>query len=569
MKGVKMNYQKYMSYPTVAISGRTWPDQVISRAPVWCSVDLRDGNQALDVPMDIDQKMALFTVLVNIGFKEIEVGFPAASAVEFAFVRKLIEEDRIPQDVTIQVLTQARPDLIKRTFTAVQGARQAIVHVYNSTSVAQRKVVFRMGQEEIKHLAMEGVSLVKDLACQSGKTHIQLEYSPESFTGTELDYALNICEAVKDIWAPTPQDKMIINLPSTVEMSTPNIFADRIEWFSKQISGRESVIISVHTHNDRGTAVAAAELAVMAGADRVEGALFGNGERSGNMDIITMALNLFSQGVDPCLDFRHINEIRDVYQQCTRMPVHPRHPYCGDLVYTAFSGSHQDAISKGMRAHRSSGAQHWDVPYLPIDPQDIGRSYEALIRINSQSGKGGIAYVLEKDFGLEIPHWMQRDVGRVIQKEADRMGRELSAKAIYDVFIGSYQKIKKPLEWVRCFHSDSDNRTDRPQDLDTDIRLKVRFQGCPKTVVGKGNGPVDAVVKALEREFNLGLRLIRYFEHAIAQGSDAQAIAYVQFEDAQKKSYFGVGIDPNIVHASVKSVISGVNHFWAEQKDAD
>ena len=431
----KMKYQKYAAYPAVTLSARSWPDKSITKAPVWCSVDLRDGNQALPVPMSVEEKVSMFQLLVSIGFKEIEVGFPSASATEFAFVRRLVDEHLVPDDVTIQVLTQAREHLIRKTFAAISGAKHAIVHLYNSTSSLQRDVVFRKNREEIKAIAVEGTALVRRLNDECGNTGIRFEYSPESFTGTELDYALDVCHAVMDAWGASKDDKIILNLPSTVEMSSPNIYADRIEWFCRNIKSRDAVLISVHAHNDRGTAVATAELALMAGADRVEGALFGNGERCGNMDMVTMALNLFSQGVDPELDFSDLPRIREVYRRCTRMDIHPRHPYSGELVYTAFSGSHQDAISKGMKAQPHSPGGLWAVPYLPIDPEDVGCNYEAIVRINSQSGKGGVAYVLEKEYGLQIPKWMQPDFAEAVQAVADTTGVELSVEQINELFL--------------------------------------------------------------------------------------------------------------------------------------
>ncbi|MGB8247710.1 MAG: 2-isopropylmalate synthase, partial [Chlorobium sp.] len=474
MKKKGMNYRKYTAYPAVDIVGRTWPDNTISKAPIWCSVDLRDGNQALPVPMSVDEKVAMFQLLVSIGFKEIEVGFPSASATEFAFVRRLVEQHLIPDDVTIQVLTQAREHLIRKTFEAVRGTDRAIVHLYNSTSRQQRDVVFRKNREEIKAIAVEGTKLVRRLKEESGNSGIRFEYTPESFTGTELDYALEVCHAVMDAWGVGPEDSIIINLPSTVEMSRPNIYADRIEWFCRNIKNRDAVLISVHAHNDRGTAVATAEFAMMAGADRVEGALFGNGERCGNMDIVTMALNLFSQGVDPELDFSDLPRIREVYRKCTRMDVHARHPYAGELVYTAFSGSHQDAISKGMKAHQGSQDGIWDVPYLPIDPQDVGCNYEAIVRINSQSGKGGVAYVLELDYGIQIPKWMQPDFAEAVQAVADRTGEELSPERIHELFHEEYVKLKEPFVLKKCHISWDDEDPGRIDEEATIITCTVQ-----------------------------------------------------------------------------------------------
>lgn len=554
MKSSKMPFYRYRPYPQVDLPNRAWPQQVITQAPVWCSVDLRDGNQALSTPMSVSDKVEMFQMLVGIGFKEIEVAFPSASQVEFDFVRQLIEEGRIPDDVTIQVLTQAREHLIYRTFEALKGVKRAIVHLYNSTSTRQREVVFHKDKAGIMKIATDGAALMAKLKSQMGPSDIRFEYSPESFTGTELDYALEICQAVMEVWQPTPENKVIMNLPATVEMSTPNVYADRIEWFVRHIKDRESVVMSVHTHNDRGTAVAAAELAVMAGAERVEGALFGNGERTGNMDIMTMAMNLFSQGIDPKLDFSDIDRIRDVYTRCTRMDVHARHPYAGELVYTAFSGSHQDAINKGIKAQGPSKDQPWDVPYLPIDPQDVGRDYESIIRINSQSGKGGIAYVMENDWGIRIPKEMQADFAKAVQKKTEEEGTELSSRKIRDCFEQEYLKPVGSYEVRSCvIHTENDNRRE------TTVTAVIRHEGKDITMTSKGNGPVDAFVHGLSEYAKVSLDVSMYAEHALAQGSGAEAVAYIGIKRDAGVVAFGVGVDANISTASIKAVVCALN----------
>lgn len=561
MKKNAMNYRKYTAYPAVEITGRTWPDKTITKAPVWCSVDLRDGNQALPVPMSVDEKVAMFQLLVSIGFKEIEVGFPSASATEFAFVRRLIEQHLIPSDVTIQVLTQAREHLIRKTFEAVRGADRVIVHLYNSTSRQQRDVVFRKNRDEIREIAVIGTTLVRQLKEESGNSAIRFEYSPESFTGTELDYALEVCHAVMDAWGADEHEKIILNLPSTVEMSRPNIYADRIEWFSRNLRNRNAALISVHAHNDRGTAVATAELALMAGADRIEGALFGNGERCGNMDIVTMALNLFSQGVDPELDFSDLPRIREVYCKCTRMDVHPRHPYAGDLVYTAFSGSHQDAISKGMKALQGSKDGVWDVPYLPIDPQDVGCNYEAIVRINSQSGKGGVAYVLEQDYGIQIPKWMQPDFAEAVQAVADRTGEELSPERIHDLFHKEYVKLSEPFLLKKCHISWDDEDPDRNDEEATIITCTVQMKDSEFHIDAKGNGPVDAFVKGFVDVSGLDFSIENYSEHAIGSSAGALAVAYIRIGCTDGRVSFGAGIDSNISLASIKAIMSALNRL--------
>ena len=557
----KMKYQKYAAYPSVTISARSWPDKSITKAPIWCSVDLRDGNQALPVPMSVEEKVSMFQLLVSIGFKEIEVGFPSASATEFAFVRRLIEEHLIPDDVTIQVLTQAREHLIRKTFDAIDGAKHAIVHLYNSTSTLQRNVVFRKNREEIKSIAVEGTALVRRLKDECRNAGIRFEYSPESFTGTELDYALDVCHAVLDTWGATADEKIILNLPSTVEMSSPNMYADRIEWFCHNIKARDAVLISVHAHNDRGTAVATAELALMAGADRVEGALFGNGERCGNMDIVTMALNLFTQGIDPELDFSDLPRIREVYRRCTRMDIHSRHPYAGELVYTAFSGSHQDAISKGMKAQPLSPGGLWAVPYLPIDPRDVGCNYEAIVRINSQSGKGGVAYVLDQEYGLQIPKWMQPDFAESVQAVADTTGVELSVEQINELFHAEYVKLREPVTLKKCHISWDDEEPRRQDEEDTTINCVVQTREREFSFEAQGNGPLDAFVKGFIRESGLDFSVDEYAEHAIGRSAGALAIAYIKIGCADGRVSFGAGIDSNISLASIKATVSALNRL--------
>jgi len=556
-----MDSSRYAAYPAVDLAQRTWPDRRIEASPVWCSIDLRDGNQALPVPMSVEEKIEMFRLLVDIGFREIEVGFPSASAVEFQFVRKLIEEDLIPDDVTIQVLTQAREHLIRRTFESLEGAPSAVVHLYNSTSTVQRDVVFGKNRDEIRDIAVRGTKLVRELRDASGNRGIRFQYSPESFTGTELDYALDVCHAVMDAWGASPDEKIIINLPSTVEMSTPNIFADRIEWFCRNIRQRDAVIISVHTHNDRGTAVASAELAVMAGADRVEGALFGNGERSGNLDIVTMALNLHTQGVDPGLDFSDLARISEVYRNCTRMTIHPRHPYAGELVYTAFSGSHQDAINKGMKAYEASQNALWNVPYLPIDPKDVGCSYKAIVRINSQSGKGGVAYVLESAFGYQIPKWMQPDFGAAVQALVDENGRELQPREILDCFHAEYVRPQGSFVLRRCHISWEDEEPSAGDEESTVIAATLLHDGEELSFSAKGNGPVDAFVKGLGMQTGLRFSVDEYAEHAIGHTADSEAVAYVRIEAPDGRKSVGAGIDSNISLASIKAVLSAVNRL--------
>ncbi len=556
-----MNYKKYAPYPSVVITERSWPDNTITKAPIWCSVDLRDGNQALPVPMSVDEKVAMFQLLVSIGFKEIEIGFPSASATEFAFARRLIEGNLIPDDVTIQVLTQAREHLIRKTFAAISGAKHAIVHLYNSTSSLQRSVVFRKNREEIKAIAVEGTALVRRLRDEIGNPGIRYEYSPESFTGTELDYALEVCHAVMETWGASAEDKIILNLPSTVEMSMPNVYADRIEWFCRNMNNREAALISVHAHNDRGTAVATAELALLAGADRVEGALFGNGERCGNMDVVTIALNLFTQGVDPMLNFADLPRIREMYRKCTRMDIHQRHPYAGDLVYTAFSGSHQDAISKGLKLQPSSAGGLWAVPYLPIDPSDVGCNYEAIVRINSQSGKGGVAYVLEKDYGIQIPKWMQPDFAEAVQAVADMSGAELTPEQIHELFHTEYIKLKGPFTMKKCQIRWDDKELERNDEEATTITCVIHSADRELSFETQGNGPLDAFVKGLIKESGLGFSIDDFNEHAIGRSAGALAIAYIKIACADGRISFGAGIDSNISLASIKATVSALNRL--------
>jgi 2-isopropylmalate synthase len=550
---VPMPHWKYRPYDTVDLPDRTWPGVVLSRAPIWCSTDLRDGNQALVNPMDAARKRRFFDLLLELGFKEIEVGFPSASATDFEFVRTLVEEALIPDDVTIAVLTQARPELIERTYEALEGARRAIVHLYNSTSVTQRRVVFRLDRAGITELAVRGTALCKKLAAATS-TEIVFQYSPESFHHTELDYALEICEAVAAEWRPTPQAKMIVNLPTTVEHFPPNVYADRIEWFCRHFTKRDSAIVSVHPHNDRGTAVATAELGLMAGAERVEGTLFGNGERTGNVDLVTIALNLLTQGVDPELDLSRIDETKATVEECNELPVHPRHPWSGELVYTAFSGSHQDAIKKGMHAQERAGSPLWDVPYLPIDPKDLGRDYEAIIRVNSQSGKGGVAYLLLSEYGLDLPRGLQVDFAQKVQAIADAEGGELTAPELYTVFRESYLDVGEPLELLSYRHESSDTGDS--------MVARVRMAGEELELEGGGNGPIAAFVSALGKQLGLEVGVRLYHEHALTAGEDATAAAYVE-ADVDDEAVWGVGIHPSIVTASLRAVVNSVNRALA------
>ncbi|MCA1857213.1 2-isopropylmalate synthase [Massilia oculi] len=547
---------KYRPFPAVQLADRQWPGRSITRPPIWMSTDLRDGNQALIEPMSPEKKLRFFEMLVKIGVKEIEVGFPSASQTDFDFVRMLVEENRIPDDVSIIVLTQAREELIRRTVEAAAGAKQAIVHIYNSVAPVFRRVVFGMEQDEIVQIAVTGTQLVKDLVAQHPETRWGLEYSPESFSTTELDFSKRIVDAVSAVWQPTPDNKMIVNLPSTVEASTPNVYADQIEWMCRHLERRASLIVSVHPHNDRGTAVAAAELAVMAGADRVEGCLFGNGERTGNVDLVTLALNLYTQGVHPGLDFSDIDAVRQVVEECNQLPVHPRHPYAGDLVFTAFSGSHQDAIKKGFAVQKADAI--WEVPYLPIDPADLGRSYDAVIRVNSQSGKGGMAYLLAQEYGLELPRRLQIEFSRVVQHMADATGREVAAADIHALFSREYLEQVSPWQYVA-------HRMVEDSAHGVQIELSVAQQGVPQLRQGSGNGPIDAFVNAL----GLDIRVMDYHEHAIGHGADARAACYVELRVGSGPTLFGVGIDSNIVTASFRAVLSAVNRHVAMTGTAD
>lgn len=547
---------KYVPFQPIDLPDRQWPSRVITKAPIWCSVDLRDGNQALIEPMGLERKKRFFEMLCNMGFKEIEIGFPSASQTDFDFCRWLIEEGMIPDGVIIQVLTQSREELITRTFEAIAGSKQAIVHLYNSTSTLQRRVVFGLDRAGITEIAVEGAKLIRRLTEEkaAGDTEVLWEYSPESFTGTELDYAKEICEAVMDVYQPTPDRKLILNLPATVEMATPNVYADQIEWFHRNIRDRDSIVLSVHPHNDRGTAVAATELAVMAGADRVEGTLFGNGERTGNVDIVTLALNLFTQGVDPELEIDDINELVRTTEYCNQLPVHPRHPYAGELVFTAFSGSHQDAINKGLKSLRQQNAPTWEVPYLPMDPADVGRSYEAVIRINSQSGKGGIAYVLETDYGVTVPRRQQIEFSKVIQEISDREGIELPSKRIWETFESEYLTTDKPFEFLsyRTF-PDTEHAESRV------MVSKMRKDGETVEIEGSGSGPIDGFVHALQSNFGVEIDVVDYREHAVGTGSGATAYAYVEIKTPKASSVFGVGRHKNIVEASLRAIVSAVN----------
>ena len=554
-----MNYKRYQRVPVMNYPEREWPNKEIQKAPIWCSVDLRDGNQALVEPMVVEEKIEMFNMLVQMGFKEIEIGFPAASQIEFDFLRQLVERRLIPDDVTVQVLTQCRDHLLKRTFESIQGIPKAVVHIYNSTSTLQRDVVFHMDREEIKQIAIDGVDMVKKyMKDYDGK--VILEDSPESFTGTEMDYALDICNAVQRAWGPTPDNKMIINLPSTVEMTTPNVFADQIEWMSKHLENRESIVLSVHPHNDRGTGVAAAELAMLAGADRVEGTLFGNGERTGNVDILTIAYNMFSQGINPELEIGDIKKIAEVYERCTKMHIDPRHPYAGKLVFTAFSGSHQDAINKGMHALMERKSEIWQVPYLPIDPSDIGREYEPVVRINSQSGKGGVAFVMDSFFGFKLPRGMHKEFADVIQKIAEKQG-EVAPDQIMEEFRIEYLDRKEPYHFRKCKITDFESG----DQFTTVAVVTYSNHGETKQFEGVGNGPIDAVKRGLEEELGISIKVLDYSEHALTSGSGAQAASYIHLMDQKTgKVTYGVGISSNITRASLRGIFSAVNRLFGD-----
>jgi len=544
-----MPFEKYRPFCRVDMPDRTWPSRTIEKAPAWCSVDLRDGNQALITPMSVDQKMEMFGLLVKTRFREIEVGFPSASETEFSFIRALIEGGHIPDDVSVQVLTQAREHLIRKTFESLKGCRKAIVHLYNSTSELQRRVVFRMERDEIVALAVKGAELIRHEAERNRDMEVIYEYSPESFTGTEPDFALEICEAVMDVWEPAPERKVIINLPATVEMATPNVYADQIEWFSRNVSRRDAILISSHAHNDRGTAVAATEMALLAGAERVEGTLFGNGERTGNVDIVTLALNLFSQGIDPELIFSDMNDVIEMYERCTGLTVHPRHPYAGELVYTAFSGSHQDAINKGMKEYSDAKSSFWEVPYLPIDPADVGRSFEAVIRINSQSGKGGVAYIMEQAFGYHLPKEMHPEFGAVIKALSDSTGRELTPGMINEAFDREYLRQKGPYELRAILSEGPPGDIGNGASPEMAMHAVITVNGVDREISGRGNGPIDAFSNAMRNDVVPDFRLVSYYEHALGTGSDSKG----------GDRFWGAGVNTNIEIASFKAIISALN----------
>lgn len=553
-----LNYKRYQKNPVIDYPERKWPCREIEKAPVWCSVDLRDGNQALIDPMVVSEKIEMFQYLIKLGFKEIEIGFPAASQIEYDFLRQLVERKMIPDHVRVQVLTQCREELIDRTFASIEGCKEAIVHIYNSTSTLQRDVVFGMSREEIIDIAVKGTLMVKERAAKfPGK--IILEYSPESFTGTELDFALEICSAVQEAWEPTKENPIIINLPSTVEMNTPNVYADQIEWMNRHFKNRESIILSVHPHNDRGTGVAAAELAMLAGAERVEGTLFGNGERTGNVDVLNIAYNMFSQGIDPGLHIEKVNESIEIYERCCKIPIHPRHPYAGKLVFTAFSGSHQDAINKGVKAMKERGSEHWQVPYLPIDPSDIGREYEPIVRINSQSGKGGVAFVMDTYFGFKLPKGMHREFANVIQTISEKQG-EVSPDEIMAAFRREYLEKKEPIHFRKLRVDDLSDEVQ--SEFDTKVFVTYTDKGIQKRFEAVGNGPIDAVQRGLQQEIGTKIKILDYEEHALQSGSNSQAAAYIHLLDADSgKVTYGVGVSSNITRASVRAIFSAVNRL--------
>ncbi len=556
-----LNYKRYHRVPVVDLPDRTWPDKEIKKAPIWCSVDLRDGNQALIEPMVVEEKIEFFNLLVKLGFKEIEIGFPSASQLEYDFLRQLAERNMIPDDVTVQVLTQCRDHLIERTFESLKGIKRAIVHIYNSTSTLQRDVVFHMSKEEIKQIAIEGTKMVKKYQ-KDFPGEVILEYSPESFTGTELPYALEVCEAVMDEWGASKEKPVIINLPSTVEMTTPNVYADQIEWMVRNFTDRERVIVSIHPHNDRGTAVAASELAMLAGCDRVEGTLFGNGERTGNVDVLNIAYNMFSQGINPNLNLENVNEIIDVWERCNKMKLDMRHPYAGKLVFTAFSGSHQDAINKGIHAMAERNQSYWEVPYLPIDPGDVGREYEPIVRINSQSGKGGVAFVLDTYYGFKLPKGMHKEFADVIQVISERQG-EVAPEQIMKEFKAHYIDKKEPYHFRKLKAEDLPEEVD--DEFDTRVHVVYTDHGVEKTFEVDGNGPIDAVQRGLQQELGMSLKVLDYSEHALQQGSNAQAAAYIHLlEEKQGRVTYGVGISSNITRASIRALFSAVNRLVEE-----
>ena len=555
MSANRFDYTKYKPFPQIEIEKRTWPDKVITEAPIWCSVDLRDGNQALIEPMSVGQKKRMFELLVEVGFKEIEVGFPAASQPDFDFVRSLIEEDKVPHDVTIQVLTQARPELIRRTFDSLKGARKAILHLYNSTSIVQREKVFKTDKAGIIDIAVEGAKEVKRCAAAQPDTEWIFQYSPESFTGTEVDFAVDVCDAVNDIWKPTPERPSIINLPSTVEMATPNIYADQVELFCRNIKNRDSIIVSLHTHNDRSCAVGAAELAIMGGAQRVEGTLLGNGERTGNMDIVVMAMNLYSQGIDPALDLHDMDRIVSIVRECTQIDVHPRQAYSGDLVFTAFSGSHQDAIKKCLDTYEEGSP--WEIAYLPIDPRDIGRTYQDVIRVNSQSGKGGVAYVLANKFGFQLPRWLQIEFSRVVQKKTEDSGGEINPDQIWDLFNKYYLESEKVISL--------ENFKLEKQEGREFFTAQIDYFGKEIPISGQGDGILDALVEALKGSINIDLEIMEYGEHALGQGADAEAVTYIQIRYEDKR-YSGVAISKDIVTSSINAFMGAASQLLSEQQ---
>ncbi len=563
---MKQGYEKYIPFQPVALPDRQWPDKIIEKAPIWCSVDLRDGNQALVNPMNLEEKLAFFQTLVDIGFKEIEVGFPSASETEYEILRTLIDRRLIPDDVTIQVLVQARPHLIHKTFEAIRGAKNVIIHFYNSTSTLQRKVVFHTDMQGVIDIAVEGARLIRQLteeeAARSG-ANIRYEYSPESFSGTEIDNAVLICQKVIEELGATPEKKVILNLPNTVEMATPNCYADQVEYFCRHLPGRDCAIVSIHPHNDRGTATAATELGLMAGADRVEGTLFGNGERTGNADIMNVAMNMYSQGVDPKLDFSNLKEIREMYERCTEMKVGERHPYAGELVFTAFSGSHQDAIKKGLDYQREHDSEYWEIPYLPLDPADVGRAYEPIIRINSQSGKGGAAFIMQQNFGYDMPKAMHPEFGAVVKAACDAAGRELQPQEVFDLFQKEYLDVCEPYA-LKSYKLYEENHVG--QDTQVHFEGNLYFQGQGHTVSGVGNGPIDAFFKALQTVGITDYTFQSYHEHAVSQGADSQAISYIQLRTPQGGIVFGVGIDPNISLASIKGIVCAINRAEAQKK---
>lgn len=553
-----LNYSRYKRNPVLNYPEREWPNKEIQKAPVWCSVDLRDGNQALIDPMQVDEKIEMFQYLIKMGFRDIEIGFPAASQIEYDFLRQLVDRKLIPDDVRVQVLTQCREELIDRTFEAIQGIKKVIVHIYNSTSTLQRDVVFGMSREEIIDIAVKGTRMVKERA-KNFPGEIILEYSPESFTGTEMDFALDICTAVQKEWGATKENPIIINLPSTVEMTTPNVYADQIEWMNKHFEDRDSIVLSVHPHNDRGTGVASAELAILAGADRVEGTLFGNGERTGNVDVLNIAYNMFSQGINPELEIEHINEIIEIYERCCKIPIHPRHPYAGKLVFTAFSGSHQDAINKGVKAMKERNNQYWEVPYLPIDPSDIGREYEPIVRINSQSGKGGVAFIMDIYFGFKLPKAMHKEFANVIQKVSEKQG-EVSPDEIMAKFSEEYLNQKEPLHFRKLKVDDLSDEVD--SEFDTRVTVVYTDHGVEKSFQSIGNGPIDAVKRGVEENMGFAIKILDYNEHALQSGSNSQAAAYIHLLDAETGHVtYGVGVSSNITRASVRAIFSAMNRL--------